>query len=89
MPQKRAYGAWMLAAFGMLARLKGLRGTRFDLFGRSAERRMERRLIADYVRAAGLANEAGFDMLEVHFAHGYLLASFISPLTIEAQVRER
>src|SRR6266513_2661023 len=36
---------------------------------------------ADFVRAAELANEAGFDLLELHFAHGYLLASFISPLT--------
>src|SRR2546421_7922519 len=35
----------------------------------------------DFVRAAELANEAGFDLLELHFAHGYLLASFISPLT--------
>ncbi len=35
----------------------------------------------DFVRAAEMANEAGFDLLELHFAHGYLLASFISPLT--------
>jgi len=35
----------------------------------------------DHVRAAGWADEAGFDMLELHYAHGYLLASFISPLT--------
>jgi anthraniloyl-CoA monooxygenase len=37
--------------------------------------------IDDYARAAGLAHEAGFDLLEIHMAHGYLLASFISPLT--------
>jgi anthraniloyl-CoA monooxygenase len=36
---------------------------------------------ADFVRATGMAEEAGFDMLELHYAHGYLLASFISPLT--------
>ncbi len=36
---------------------------------------------ADYVRSARWADEAGFDLLEVHMAHGYLLASFISPLT--------
>ena len=36
---------------------------------------------ADFVRAARMAEEAGFDMLELHFAHGYLLASFLSPLT--------
>ncbi len=35
----------------------------------------------DFVRASRMAEEAGFDMLEVHFAHGYLLASFLSPLT--------
>ncbi|HEY6221436.1 MAG TPA: bifunctional salicylyl-CoA 5-hydroxylase/oxidoreductase, partial [Candidatus Eisenbacteria bacterium] len=38
-------------------------------------------VIADYVLATRLAIEAGFDMLEIHMAHGYLLASFISPLT--------
>ena len=36
---------------------------------------------ADYVRATKMADDAGFDLLEVHMAHGYLLASFISPLT--------
>ncbi|HEV8678493.1 MAG TPA: DUF6537 domain-containing protein, partial [Stellaceae bacterium] len=46
--QKRAYGPWMLGAFRLLARLRFLRGTRFDLFGRTPERRAERRLVADY-----------------------------------------
>jgi anthraniloyl-CoA monooxygenase len=35
----------------------------------------------DFVAAAKLAELAGFDMLELHFAHGYLLSSFLSPLT--------
>jgi anthraniloyl-CoA monooxygenase len=35
----------------------------------------------DFVRATRLGLEAGFDMLELHMAHGYLLASFLSPLT--------
>jgi anthraniloyl-CoA monooxygenase len=39
------------------------------------------RVTAEFVRAARLGDEAGFDMLELHMAHGYLLASFISPLT--------
>jgi anthraniloyl-CoA monooxygenase len=34
-----------------------------------------------FARAARMADEAGFDVLELHYAHGYLLASFISPLT--------
>ena len=38
-------------------------------------------VIADYVRATHLAQEAGFDLIEVHMAHGYLLGSFLSPLT--------
>ena len=39
------------------------------------------RVMGEFVRAAGMADEAGFDLLELHFAHGYLLACFISPLT--------
>jgi anthraniloyl-CoA monooxygenase len=37
--------------------------------------------VADFAHAAELARDAGFDLLEIHMAHGYLLASFISPLT--------
>jgi anthraniloyl-CoA monooxygenase len=39
------------------------------------------RVTADFVRATRWAAEAGFDWLELHCAHGYLLSSFISPLT--------
>ncbi|MDT7837740.1 indolepyruvate ferredoxin oxidoreductase family protein [Aquabacterium sp. OR-4] len=45
---KRAYGPWMRSAFGLLARLKGLRGTAFDPFGKTDERRTERALIGEY-----------------------------------------
>ncbi len=38
-------------------------------------------VVADYVQAVKRAERAGFDMVELHAAHGYLLASFISPLT--------
>jgi anthraniloyl-CoA monooxygenase len=38
-------------------------------------------ITGDFVRAAMLGAAAGFDMLELHMAHGYLLASFLSPLT--------
>jgi indolepyruvate ferredoxin oxidoreductase len=46
--QKREYGPRMLIAFRLLARLKRLRGTAFDIFGRTEERRAERQAIADY-----------------------------------------
>ncbi|HEX6694308.1 MAG TPA: bifunctional salicylyl-CoA 5-hydroxylase/oxidoreductase [Longimicrobiales bacterium] len=39
------------------------------------------RVLEDYLRAVAYTEEAGFDWLELHAAHGYLLASFISPLT--------
>jgi anthraniloyl-CoA monooxygenase len=39
------------------------------------------RILADFVAAAERGARAGFDMLELHCAHGYLLASFLSPLT--------
>jgi len=48
--RKSAYGPWMMTAFRVLAKLKGLRGTALDVFGYSEERRTERRLIAGYER---------------------------------------
>ena len=51
--RKREYGGWMLGAFRVLARMRRLRGTRLDLFGRTAERRMERRLIEEYRETVG------------------------------------
>jgi indolepyruvate ferredoxin oxidoreductase len=45
---KTSFGPWMMNAFRVLAKLRGLRGTALDVFGRTAERRMERQLIADY-----------------------------------------
>ncbi|MGD9508062.1 MAG: indolepyruvate ferredoxin oxidoreductase family protein [Geminicoccaceae bacterium] len=47
-PEKQTFGPWMLRAFSLLARLKRLRGTWLDPFGRTAERRRERQLVLDY-----------------------------------------
>jgi len=47
-PRKKEFGAWMLPVFKLLASLRGMRGTSFDVFGRTAERRMERELIAEF-----------------------------------------
>jgi indolepyruvate ferredoxin oxidoreductase len=47
-PRKKEFGSWMLPVFRILASLRGLRGSAFDLFGRTAERRMERELIVEF-----------------------------------------
>ncbi|PRD40692.1 indolepyruvate ferredoxin oxidoreductase family protein [Phyllobacterium phragmitis] len=60
--KKTRYGNWMIKGFSVLARLKRLRGTAFDPFGRTAERRMERRLLARY--------EADLDLIERVLAPG-------------------
>ncbi|HEX5122874.1 MAG TPA: DUF6537 domain-containing protein, partial [Rhodanobacteraceae bacterium] len=46
--RKAEYGTWVFGAFKMLAKLKGLRGTALDVFGYTAERKGERRLIEEY-----------------------------------------
>jgi indolepyruvate ferredoxin oxidoreductase len=45
---KRIYGPWMMGAFRMLAKLRRFRGSTFDVFNRTAERKMERALIGEY-----------------------------------------
>jgi indolepyruvate ferredoxin oxidoreductase len=48
LPRKMSFGPWMMPAYKVLARLKFLRGTALDPFGRTIERRTERQLIRDY-----------------------------------------
>lgn len=55
-PKKKHFGSWMMTGFRLLTRLKGLRGTRFDIFGYTDERKMERQIRDDYL--AGLARMA-------------------------------
>ncbi|MGB5740085.1 MAG: indolepyruvate ferredoxin oxidoreductase family protein [Woeseia sp.] len=47
-PLKKEFGAWIIPFFRLLAKMRGLRGTRLDLFGMTAERRMERQLILEF-----------------------------------------
>ncbi len=47
-PKKRKFGLWVSKVLGMLSRMKSLRGTPFDVFGYSQERKAERRLIKDF-----------------------------------------
>ncbi len=47
-PKKRAIGAWLMPVFRTVAKFRFLRGTALDIFGRSADRKLERELIAAY-----------------------------------------
>ncbi|MBR0567924.1 indolepyruvate ferredoxin oxidoreductase family protein [Azoarcus sp. L1K30] len=61
---KKAFGEGMMRVFRVLAKLKGLRGTRWDPFGRTAERRAERALITEYERdIAELLDTLGYTRL--------------------------
>ncbi len=46
--RKMTFGPWMMPAFRLLAKMKVLRGTALDVFGRTAERKMERKLVDEY-----------------------------------------
>jgi indolepyruvate ferredoxin oxidoreductase len=54
-PRKIRLGRWMMGMFKVLSALRGLRGTAFDVFGYSRERRMERRMVDDYLADIDLA----------------------------------
>ncbi|MGE5648743.1 MAG: DUF6537 domain-containing protein, partial [Bacillota bacterium] len=61
---KQEFGPWMMKAFGVLAKFKFLRGTAFDLFGHTAERKTERALIGQYRETVGaLLPKLGADNL--------------------------
>lgn len=88
-PQKKTFGRWILTAMRLLARLKFLRGSRFDIFGRSRERRDERRWIERYEQALDrletdltAANHAAFASLlsvpEDIRGYGYIKAQSMS-----------
>ena len=71
-PSKRSFGGWMLGALGWLQKGKVLRGTPFDPFGRTDERKMERALIKEFERdmaevlaKGGAANDAALALAEL------------------------
>jgi anthraniloyl-CoA monooxygenase len=76
MDRPLASGNWETLAPSPLPYFEGVSAT-----PRAMDRDDLRRVRDEYVRAVELGVGAGFDMLELHMAHGYLLASFLSPLT--------
>ena len=66
---KKTFGPWIFSLLRPLAKMKVLRGTPFDIFGYTQERRLERRLIRDYEKLldehldAGLASDTQFEAL--------------------------
>jgi indolepyruvate ferredoxin oxidoreductase len=83
---KQEFGPWMMKAFGVLARLKGLRGGPFDVFGYSAERRMERALIGQYRQTVdGLLPKLNADNL----AQAVAIASIPEDIRGYGHVKER
>ncbi|TIX43003.1 MAG: indolepyruvate ferredoxin oxidoreductase family protein, partial [Mesorhizobium sp.] len=77
-PRKSSFGPWMMNGFRLLAAMKGLRGTAIDLFGYSAERRMERQLLTLY--------EADLDLVAGALAPGKIEAA-AALLSVPALVR--
>jgi indolepyruvate ferredoxin oxidoreductase len=83
---KKTYGGWVRPAFGVLAKLKGLRGTAFDVFGYTDERRTERALIGEY-RATVEALMQG--LTRERLADAVALASLPQDIRGYGHVKER
>jgi len=75
-PIVREEDSWPLWSASPLAYAPGVNAT-----PREVDRAAMDKIIADFVQATQRGLRAGFDMLELHCGHGYLFASFLSPLT--------
>jgi indolepyruvate ferredoxin oxidoreductase len=84
--KKKSYGPWMMTAFEWLAKLRFLRGSALDIFGRTAERRTERQLIADYEQ---LIDEMLGKLTADNHALAVQLASLPEEIRGYGHVRER
>jgi indolepyruvate ferredoxin oxidoreductase len=83
---KQEFGPWMMKAFGVLAKFKGLRGGAFDVFGYTAERKMERALIGEYRQTVeGLLAKLNADNL----AQAVAIASIPEEIRGFGHVKER
>ncbi|AJP59083.1 indolepyruvate ferredoxin oxidoreductase [Pandoraea vervacti] len=83
---KKTYGPWMMKAFGVLAKFKGLRGGAFDIFGKTQERRTERALIGEYET---LVNELVSGLNEHNVALAVQLAELPQEIRGYGHVKEQ
>ncbi|PUA18611.1 indolepyruvate ferredoxin oxidoreductase family protein [Glaciimonas sp. PCH181] len=83
---KRNFGSWMLPAFRLLAKCKGLRGTSFDIFGYTEERKAERALVEDYI---GLINELSGSLTSDNLDLAIKLANIPDDIRGFGHVKER
>ncbi len=93
-PLKKQFGSWMIPAFRVLAAMKRLRGTAFDVFGMTAERRMERELVGEFIETLGyLIDNLTVDnhATACEIVHAYMDIRGYGPVKEEAvtEVRER
>jgi indolepyruvate ferredoxin oxidoreductase len=84
--EKRVFGAWMMRAFGMLAALRGIRGSFLDPFGYTRERRNERQMVGAYER---LLEELANSLTEDNHAMAVELASIPEKIRGFGHVKER
>ncbi|VAX03416.1 Indolepyruvate ferredoxin oxidoreductase, alpha and beta subunits [hydrothermal vent metagenome] len=75
--RKMEFGGWMFTMLKIIAKLRGFRGSIFDIFGKSAERRMERHLICDY---ENLLDEFGRSLSKENFSAAVALAEIPSEI---------
>jgi indolepyruvate ferredoxin oxidoreductase len=88
--QKQQFGPWMLTSFKLLAKLKGLRGTAFDIFGRTAERQMERALVADYLKCMeAVVLKLNADNAETHLPIALYIARIPESIKGFGHVKEK
>jgi indolepyruvate ferredoxin oxidoreductase len=86
LPRKMSFGPWMMPLFRGLATFKFLRGTAFDPFGYTAERRTERKLLEDY---SALLREIGGNLTSDNHALAVALASIPEKIRGFGHVKQR
>jgi indolepyruvate ferredoxin oxidoreductase len=85
-PVKTSFGPWMLKAFGVLAKFRRLRGTKFDIFGYTQERKLERQLIGEY---EGMIDYVAGRLTAENHAIAVGLAAFPEKIRGYGHVKER